>query len=166
MKEDVIIVDIIGSVLTAVSTKLVMPINYVYGQDIQILQTLKEFDDDPVKGGKFPLFALYMPFPEIRGGAFYAEVTINRIAIACLTTSTDKVPKRYGETFKPKLYPVYYSFLEKLAASPYINQKNQDSLIHTKRDVPGLSPISGTSDYLDSIQIENLKLNISQRKTC
>lgn len=164
MKEDVIVVDILAAIVAAVAAELLITVDYTYGQDIQIFEELQR--KTLVNGVKYPLFAIYMPFPETRGVVgLYSEVTIRKIVIATLTNFNDETPVRYTKTFKPILYPCYYSFLRNLARSPYHTNKNPDAIVHTKYDVPGVKPITGMTDYVDLIQLENLKLNISQKKT-
>lgn len=165
MRESVYIVDIVGQIASAVSVETGLPVNYVYGSSIDILKNLQDKDSsETLKDTKYNLIALYMPFPEKRGVQLYADVLIRRIVIATLTNSTDEPPTRYQQTFKPILYPLYESFVRQFVRSKYISCKDVDSLIHTKLDVPGILPVSGINDYVDSIQLENIQFSITQVK--
>lgn len=169
MKNPVYVVDIIGEVITSIAADVSpLLINYRYGRQIQILESLQRLNDSiTLQDTKYPLVALFQDFPERRGDGFYATVTIPKIVIACLTNSTDPPEARYNVTFKPILYPIYYAFLNGLAKHKNIVCNNPELLVHTKWDRPGVQPEGqGLNDYIDAIEIQNLILNITQTKTC
>jgi hypothetical protein len=157
-KQPVYIVDIIGECIP-IGTK------YTYGRQIQILNFLQMLNNNGE--AKYPLVALYQDFGEKRGrnmGGYYAQVVIPRILIACLTTSTDTPDVRYGVTFKPILYPIYYSFVEALANHVSIVENDVDDIMHTKWDRPGTLPTNESqNEYIDAIEINNLTLTIIQQ---
>lgn len=176
----IVIVDEIQAIVTAVDS-VIFPslmvgsklynkhINFQPGSSFQIIQQLIETGGNPAaKGTKYPLIALFQPFPEDMGkGSYKVSVTIPKIVIACLTNNTDDVFKRYGQTFKPILYPIYDEFLNQLALYPKIVGNDKDLFKHTKLDVPGSPPPADTAkqkfnDYLDAIHILNLQLTFQQ----
>ncbi len=148
-------------------------INYEPGRSIQILRSINELDNSiTLKGLVYPLFAMLMPIRERRGSGFYAEVTIPRIVIATLTQTgmgTEAVLNKYESsgTFKTVLYPLYYEFLKQLGRCKNILGSDPNYFEHTKMDNPGQQPVGeGSSDYIDSIEILDLKLTLIQTKTC
>src|SRR5678815_1241879 len=166
--ESVFVVDIMGDVVYQVAADLGIVINYVYGDALDILKNLKDKDNSiTLKGTKYVLFALYMPFPEKRGTTgLYADVTIRRMTIATLTNSDDEPMTRYQNTFKPILYPVYEAFLYHFARNHHIGSKDPNLIIHTKVDVPGKEPVSGINDFVDCINLDNFQFTVTQTKIC
>jgi len=162
VKQPVYIVDIIGECVSKIVISGIA-VKYTYGRQVQILEELQRVNNNSKL--KYPLIALYQDFPENRGGrtGYYAEVIIPRIVISCLTVSTDPVPKRYEQTFKPILYPIYYEFLNQISKHGGITQMEVDSIKHIKWDRPGTQPAgTGQNEYTDSIEIKNLTLTIIQ----
>lgn len=172
MNFDVVLIDIIGDVVNAMSVPGVSFINYEPGRNIQILKSLNDNDESTTyKDKKYPLIAMVLPIREHRGISvgYFATVRIPRIVIATLTNSTDDVLTRYqsGGTFKQILYPCYNEFLNQLSKSKDIIGNDPAWFEHDKMDNPGTMPIGqGTSDYVDTIEILNLELTLNQIKTC
>lgn len=171
-KQDVILVDIIGSVVSAMEVTNVPYINYEPGRSAQVLDSLQIYDNAVVyedKGLKYPLIAMLMPIPERKGGSFPSSVVIPRIVIAVMSTTDGGVKERYGvdQVFKTQLYPMYNEFLKRLALSVYTNQGDPEMFVHTKIDNPDKRPIGdGMTDFVDTIEILNLELILNQIKTC
>lgn len=159
-----IVTKIIGAVVAKTAIALDMPILYTYGQSLQILEELKRKND--VQGVKYPLFAVYQPFPVRRGTGIYGRAVIRRISIACLTNLQDDTPTRSTKTFEPIIYPVYYEFLRQLTQHPNINDRVTDYVLHEYYEVPGIAPVEGITDYVDQLILNNLELNLSQKKSC
>lgn len=167
MSEDVVLVDILDSVVSSMGVFA----NFQPGWTSQILRKLVESDESiEFKDYKYPLIAMLMPVSEVRGSVgYYSNVRIEKIVIATLTDSTDDVLTRYkdGGTFKSILYPCYNEFLRCLANSPNVVALDKNTFKHTKRDVPGVQPIGqGVKDYIDAIEILNLEIILNQIKTC
>lgn len=167
-KEQVILVDIFGEMVSNVADLLHMNINYVYGRQSQIIGKLHDMEGSKTyKDAKYPLFAVYQDFPEKRGLGYYANIVLPKIIIATLTVSTDYSDTRYDVTFKPVLYPIYYEFLHQIALHRNIAEADEDFIQHTKWDRVGTLPIgSDVQDYVDAIEINNLTLTVSQSKFC
>lgn len=170
MKSDVVLVDILEDVVNSMSVTGIPHINYEPGRSIQILKSLNYLDQSiTLKDTKYPLVAVVLPAREFRGSGYYSLVKIDRIVIATITNSTDDVLTRYkdGGTFKSILYPCYYEFLNQLARSTSVIGSDPDKFTHVKMDNPGVQPIGqGLSDYIDSIEILNLEITLTQFKTC
>jgi len=168
-KEDsVFVVDIIGSIVANTALELGIEINYAYGDAINILQNLKDKDNSvTLKGSKYVLIALYMPFVERRGvTGLYADCNIRRITIAALTNPDNEPMARYQNVFKTILYPVYESFLRNFAKDDHMSSKDPNTIIHTKVDVLGTVPISGMNDFVDCINLDNVQFLINSTKYC
>jgi hypothetical protein len=164
----IVIVDIFDDCIREVEKTLRKSINYVYGRQSQIIQKLQEMNDSiNYKDAKYPLFAVYMDFPEKRGNGYYANLMLPKLIIATLTVPTNYPSIRYSENFKPVLYPIYYEFLHQLARHPFIVEQDENDIPHTKWDRVGTLPIgTDTNDYVDAIEVNNLSLTISQNKLC
>lgn len=169
--QPVVLVDIFSSVVSSMTVQGISLINFQAGRYLQILKSLADLDMSvSLKDTKFPLIALSMPIKETRDlVGFYGTAHIKRIVIAVLSQSTDDVPTRYqtGGTFKETLYPCYYEFLKRLAQSPSIIGNDPDTFKHTKMDNPGMQPTGqGLADYVDTIEILDLEIKLTQIKTC
>lgn len=174
------IVETIGEVVKAVSDKLypspAKGIFYQYGRSIQILQQLQQLNNgitEETKNSKYPLFALFQDFPESHSTMWELSVTFPKISIATITRSTDPVPKRYAQTFKPILYPIYELFLPELARHKnVVSALGGKDFKHIKWDRPGTQPAadktiaSNFNDYVDAIEIQNLEVVFKQVNSC
>lgn len=170
------IVDIIGEVVAATDAALYASLGkhilYEYGRSIQILRQLQKLNESITqKENKYPLFALFQPFPE-DDSAYYATVKFPKISIAALTQNTDSVATRYTKTFKPLLYPIYQEFLRQLCKHKNIVASDPGAILHKHWDVPGsdqtTEQVKGTNfnDIVDAIIIQDLQLTFKQVKKC
>lgn len=170
------IVDIIGEVVKAADAVLYPILNkhilYEYGRSIQILRQLQQLNQSITqKENKYPLFALFQPFPE-DDSPYYATVKFPKISIAALTQNTDSVATRYAKTFKPVLYPIYQEFLRQLCRHPNIVANDPAAIPHKHWDVPGSDQASeqvkgaNFNDIVDAIIIQDLQLTFKQNKKC
>jgi len=169
MKNQVIVVDILQSVVEKVQKRYGSDIQYMYGPVEEIEANLIAIAKNyglPGGGSKprYPLIAVFQDFPENREGTggYYADVTLPIVLIATLTSNTYKAPQRYENSFKPVLYPIYELFLEELARSGSIIGTEQahtkyDRLYYGKRSLG-----TAVSDYVDAIELNNLKLIVAQ----
>lgn len=172
----VYIVDEIGAVVEAVSTKLltqlqafdplITGVHYQYGHPLEIIETLKQMDESQdYKFRRYPFIGLFQDFPqEVGEVGFDSEVTLHLI-IARFTVNTYKAAQRYENNFKPVLYPIYLEFLEQLNFSKAFMKYAPNQIPHTKIDRlywgrEGLYKNEGNifNDFLDCIEIRNLKL--------
>jgi len=191
MTNPVYIVDIIGDVVNNVRDEILQTIitnenaalapdeqsfintiNYQYGHKLELLETLKQMDQDASGQNKFlkyPLVYLVQDFVEDRGKqpGIYAETSLN-ILIMHQTEPTHKITDRYNKVFKPVLYPIYYSLINQINQSRFVNQGNEDLIPHTKIDRAfyGKKGLGGNeknalNDFVDAIEIVNLDLKIN-----
>jgi hypothetical protein len=89
-------------------------LNYIYGDNDEInkqMQLLSQGKDSKQK--RFPLVALILPLKIIDGELW--EVPLLKIVIATETDENILFPKRYEQSFKPILYPVYYELITQLS---------------------------------------------------
>lgn len=174
VKQDVVLVKIMQTVVNSMVSPVANPINYEPGRSIKILESLSDNDNSiSYKGLKYPLVAMLMPIREQRGVAgYYATARIERIVLLTHVDGFDDTQytlRKYDPsgTFTTILYPMYYEFLRCLALHPEIIGMDPDSFIHTKMDNPCPQPIGqGSSDYVDTIEILGLELTLNQSKTC
>jgi hypothetical protein len=137
------------------------------------LETLKQKDKSQTyRFQKYPLIALFQDFAEVKGPiGFEREVNLHLI-IAKGTKSEYKAKDRYEHNFKPFLYPVYESLLEEINREKRFQTYGSNRIEHTKWDrlFWGRNGLFGNqsnvfNDFLDVIEIKNLKLKINL-ETC
>ena len=118
----------------------------------------------------FPAVCLFHDFPEVMG---YERSLTLQLVIITDTSKHYTTAERYTNTFDPILTPLYELFLKQLAKSDYVDSDSDSVLYfeHTRWDRPywGKDGIYGAvadifNDFIDAIEIENLKLKIL--KTC
>lgn len=176
-KVDTILVDVMKEVVASMVVANPLggnfSINYEPGRSNQIIASIIDLDNSiTMKGLKYPLLAMVMPVRISKGTPFAGMVRIPRIVIATLTKTrlgNETVLSKYDSsgTFKTILYPIYNEFLKRLAMHPNINCSDPESIEHEMEDNPGQQPITESlTDYIDSIEILNLKFNLLQTKTC
>lgn len=172
----VYIQDIIGDVVTRVNTKLltqlqaydpkIVAINYQYGEYKEVFNTLVQQGKADGGAKKYPLVWLWMPITLDSGDRVgIADVSPLRIIIARWGNNTDKTAARYANNFKPVLYPIYLELLNQLYLDPRIIA-DAKGIPHRHIDWPywgGDSPPEDAnpfSDYVDAIEIKDLKINL------
>lgn len=169
----IVVVKIMQEVVAATSAKVQpligMPVNYQPGRPSQVRGELQKISDaiaTTTRAGKFPLIALFMPFPEGIGGGYDVVANIPRISISMLTVQTDPVLKRYDSTF-PTLYIIYAEFLRQLCRHRNIVAADPKAIQASKMDMPGDKPEqTGQNDYLDSIELTNVQLTFKTVNIC
>lgn len=167
-----ILQDVCNSIVLVVDNET-LSVNYQPGRNSQIIQSLTNYDhSDLYKSLKYPLLAAVLPFKEKRGGSVFSEVTIDRIVLATLTetnTASEDVLQKYSDTgrFSKILIPFYNEFLKRLALHPNVINSDPGNFPHEYFENPAEIPISReTNDFVDSIEIRNLKFIIQQNQIC
>lgn len=166
----VILIDILREITSSMN----IPVNFQPGRSSQILKSLTDLDNSVnFKGEKYPLVAMVLPVPIHRGitAIYYGAVNIRRIIFAQIVSwdGTESVLERYQDTgvIKSILYPAYYEFMNRVAWHPNIIGSDPYMFEHDLIENPGTQPIGeGLNDYVDTLEIVNLKLTLSQIKTC
>lgn len=150
----------------ALGKTLINTIDYQYGHVKELIATLFQYDKSQgLKYTKYPLVYLLMDFAEKRGYevGFYGVININLILIH-QTDPSYKMTDRMNNVFRPVLYPIYYSLLNAIADSPWINENDPQMIKHTKidRGFWGTEAMDATvlNDYVDAIDITNMQLTI------
>lgn len=148
---------------------LIQTIDYQHGHKKELIETLFQMDkSEEERELKYPLVYLVQDFAEERGknASTYAEVSLN-VIIAHHTNNQYKISDREEKVFKPVLYPIYDEFLNQLAKHSQIHDAHPTMIPHRKTDRSywGRISVGGNdqnklNDYLDAIEIENLKLKI------
>jgi hypothetical protein len=164
--------DLVGDVVTNVATAMRQSILYEYGHYAEVERNLIEKDKSPIDKTKYPFIWLVMDFEEKMGTASgaYAGLSLQLI-IATGTSNTYGMKERRDKSFLPVLYPIYSELLNQFSRSVVFGMPT--FIEHTKIDRPywgvqgGLG--NGTanlfSDFIDAIQIKNLKVSV-KRKVC
>lgn len=174
------VVDIIGEVIAAADAVLFPTLNkhllYEYGRSIQILQQLQLLNNaikTETKNSKYPLVALQQPFKELPGAGYYCTVKFPSLTIATLTNSQDPTPKRYDQTFRPILYPIWEEIKRQIVRHKNIVGNDPGAIqFDGKSDLPGTNPISdgvkgvSNNDYVDAIIIQGLQLTFKRVNNC
>lgn len=179
-QEPLVIVDIWEEIIAAADAVLFPTLNkhllYEYGRSIQILKKLLQLNtaiDTATKNSKYPLVALQQPFREVSATGYYCTVKFPSITIATLTESTDPTPKRYAQTFKPILYPIWEEIKRQIVKHRNVVGNDPGAIqIDGKMDLPGTDPISdgvkgiSNNDIVDAIIIQGLQLTFKQVNNC
>lgn len=176
------VVEIFGSVVSRVNSRLlstfqgldpkIAGVHFEHGHPLEIIESLQQKDKSQTyRFQKYPLVCLFQDFPETSGGVgFEREVTLHLI-IAKGTKREYKAKDRYEHNFKPFLYPVYEALLEEIDRERNFQTYGVSRIEHQKWDrlYWGRNGLFGNqsnifNDYLDVIEIKNLKLKTA--KTC
>jgi hypothetical protein len=163
LKEPVYVADVIGEVVERAAAYWGSAINYIHDSRKQVELRLQNKDRN--KSVKYPLIVLFHDFPEQIGIDYYADVVLN---VIILTDTKKEIfsDDRYDRTFKPTLYPIYGWFMKCLALHPMIVQTDPGNISAMKYDrlYWGTQPAGeqGLNDYVDGIELVNLKLRFQQ----
>lgn len=119
------------------------------------------------KPKKYPLVWYVMNFKEGMGNVgLYAKLPDPRIYIMTNTQLNYTMKERRDNTFLPILYPIYAELIKQFSLSPYFRITSEESLEHTKIDMPYWSEdgqkTNFYNDYIDAIQIVDLKLEVKR----
>jgi hypothetical protein len=145
-------------------------VQYMHGHPLEIINRLKQKDKgQSARFNKYPLIALFQDFPEestANNVGIETEATLHFI-IAKGTKREYIASERYEYNFVPFLYPIYEEFLRQIVADKSFQVYSVDRLQRQKWDrlYWGRSGLYGNegnifNDYLDVIEIKNLKLKI------
>lgn len=144
-------------------------VQFYHGHPLEIIETLAQKDQsDTVLFQKYPAICLFQDIREImnpRSGIYCQTPELN-MAILYPTDPVYKAQERLERTFKPILYPIYFSLLKNIVLHRSIEQKSVENLVHDKFDrlYWGRGGLYGNeanifNDWVDAIEIRNLSLN-------
>lgn len=152
---------------------ITVPPYYIYGNRLEIANTLLEKDADSVlKFRKYPLIALRLDFPERQRSGELVELTLN-IAFLMLTEEGYNAKQRYANVIKPILYPLVDLFFQRLLESGLFVWPDVGNLPdHDKWDRPfyGVTGLEANEKYifndpLDAVELIDLKIR-STNENC
>lgn len=164
------IVDLFDELARLTAVKSGIGLYYQYGDPLEIVDTIKEMAKSrKVSGRRFPLLALFMDFDEAKGERPDVQSSVSlHVVIATSTKPLLLAKQRYEETFRSRLYPLYDAFIYSIQNCGYFVNV-QELVPHTKTDrmkwgKSGLyeKPENQFQDYIDAIEITNLKLLTKQ----
>lgn len=173
-----VVVNIIGDIVARVSENLITQlsaldntiknVNYLYGPPKQIIKTLQGWNGTSKGAFKYPIVALFQPFEESKATSPGLDAIDNiRIIIGRQSQPEWLTDKRYEVNFIPVLYPIYDELMRQLYLDPRISSL-AGQIKHSKTDFPywdNGQDKNPFGDWLDVIEIKNLKLNI-RSKNC
>lgn len=149
--------------------------HFQFGHPMEILENLRAMTADPKQQDlKYPLFALFADFTEVRGEIPGIDCRVNlHMIIATLTEAQFSTKDRVTVNFQPILYPLYVAFMTSLGKSGYYMLKPSLLIPHKKTDrlfwgKNGLYLATGNvfEDLVDCIEIEDLELSVITQKSC
>ena len=168
--------DVIGSAVekvdTAIFAKHSFRVFFDFGHYQEVTKNLTvKGKSISQKGERYPLVWLVMDFEERHGlnPDTYADVNLHLI-IAMPTNNNYTMEQRRDEVFVPKLYPIYQELLTQISKSKSFGMPKLEMIEHTKIDRPywggqdsmGNGTVNLFNDFIDAIEIKNLRLRIKQ----
>lgn len=170
----IVLVDIFEAIVQKVSDKIGY-VAYQHGHLLEIVNNLTEMTQTPDTSQlKYPLVALLQDFDEEKGKGEGTDSSVKLwLIIATLTDNSLKAPERYQQSFKPVLYPIYEELLKQIGKSGFFKETNPDLIKHIKTDrlFWGRNGLLGKqsnvfNDFIDCIEIRDLKLSVKQSNYC
>lgn len=148
---------------------------YMHGHPLEIVNILGQKDKHKVhKFNKYPLIALFQDFTETMGEDMTIKSSASLNLIIATSTSPDyNASQRYDNTFRTVLYPLYDLLMKHIVRERYFKNVAPNMIPHDKIDrlywgKQGLQGNEGMifMDHIDAIEIQNLSLDLLQRKGC
>lgn len=144
------------------------PVFFDYGHYNEVVKNLNiKKGSISSKANRYPLIWLIMDFEERKGKTLgvYAELNAN-LLIAVPTNTNYTMGQRKEKVFLPRLYPIYEQLLRQISKSPAFRMPPIDRIEHTKIDRPywggqdrmGMGDANLFEDFIDAVQIKNMKL--------
>lgn len=166
-----ILVDEIGTVVTAVKTALSLSVlNYQYGYHTELKETLAAYNKTATYAAKkFPLIWLAQPFTITRDSfAYFGTATNLEIFIINESKQDKKATERMTDNFKAVIYPIYRELIKQLAKSKVFQESTVAEIEHklTDRYYWGEDQKKILYDVFDCSHISGLKLTIKNNKNC
>jgi hypothetical protein len=168
--------DITGKVNGVLSTRAQDPfsVQFDYGNYSEVVKNLTDKGRATTTASrkKYPLIWLVMDFPERFSGGntdYYCELPNLQLLIVMGTSKTESTAKRYEKYFLPRLYPIYEQLKKQMVDSGFFTLLSTEAIPHEKIDRPywggqdsGDGKTNLFNDYIDCIQIRNLKLFVNE----
>lgn len=162
--------DYVQAVVTAVSAALNRPVYFQKGNVLVVQNNLIQLDgSEDLKDKKYPFIWLVLDLKELRRAALglYADISLN-LYILTHSDPDYTMDQRRDINFLPILYPIYAELLSQLANSQYFKVMSAETIQHEKTDLHhwGVRNQNVFVDYMDGIQIRDLKLSVSRKIIC
>jgi hypothetical protein len=169
---DVFIVDQIGEVVERVNQGLYLlgfqhlPVYYMYGHPMEISSRLQELSNSPNnQHQKFPLIILFTDITiskDVPG--FYGSASL-RMLIANMTDPNYISVERTENNFKPILHPIKNELINQI--SDYEGFTYRAELTYDETDMyyygSQINNKNIFNDYIDAIELKNIKVNIKNK---
>lgn len=147
--------------------KFIEGVHFEHGHPIEIVETLSQKDKAGIEFSfkKYPLVCLFQDFVEDVSNNYI--VSANLHIVICNSTKSDyKAKERYENNFKPIIYPIYDELFNQFQKNGDIigyfpEHKKIDRLFWGKESIYG-NKANIFEDYLDAVEIINLKLNLNK----
>lgn len=163
--------DIFSKLVANVGAELDTQVIFDFGHMAEIVKNIA------IKDGAnseliYPLVWLVMSFDESMGGStdLYTKLEGIRIIIATRTEANYTMQERRDKSFLPVLYPIYASLFNQMSLMSEFRMPSPLKILHKKTDWPywgkvdqdGNGEANFLNDYVDVVEIKNLKLDISR----
>lgn len=165
-----ILEDEVGLIVAKASNSLSISINYQYGTWDEINTLLAQYSKTlEYSKLKFPLFWFTQPYTIRRvDGGYFGDTSLRFFII--VDSNKDWTPAQRMElNYKPVILPIYREFIKQFVASTYLFEDPLDQhLPHdvTRRPYWGEEQQQQIDDVVDGLEINNLKLKISNNPNC
>jgi len=151
---------------------MITGVHYMFGHPLEIINELAQYDrGDSTKYQKYPLVAFFLDTTIDRNvdPMFYGEATVHMAIIRTCNDPNQTADQRDQTNFIPVLTPIYMELFNQIAyRGDLFTISNPESIPHTytNRYYWGKSGLWGNegnifNDWVDCIEIENLKLKIN-----
>lgn len=164
-----IVVDEVAKVIEAVKTSLSLPnLNYLYGYLSEVNETLiQDSKTEEYRSKKYPLVWLVQPF-EVQRKTLGVYGTIQSLRLIIINGSDKnwKAPQRMENNFKPVLYPIYESLLDRFAKSKAFSIVGTPQSSFTDRYYWGAEQQEALNDVFDCMDITINDLKIKNNLNC
>lgn len=170
------VVEEIGQVVTKVNDKLNesddwdYTVHYMYGHHIEINSRLQEMTQSPVKKNeRFPLVILFTDISVEKNQpiGYYGNARLNMV-VANITDPNYIASDRLENNFKPILQPIKNELINQIKRHKQFSFEGLVEYTEIERFFWGKTGLYGNTanefnDYLDCIEIKNLKVNIKNK---
>lgn len=169
-----IIKDVVARVSTILTPQLtaydptIIGVNFLFGPPKQIIKILQSWNGTSKAQAKYPVVALFQPFTAKKGTkAGLDSVDPIRIVIGRQSQPEWLTDYRYQINITPVLIPIYDELMKQFYYEPRISSV-KDQIDHDYTEFPFWDNGQDNNpfgDWLDVIEIKNMKLNV-RSKNC
>lgn len=169
------LIDILAEVSERTRLNLAMPsINYMYAPVIETIETISAMTKNAnLSARKYPFVSIITDIKETKGerSDMQSHVVLPMVVFACLTRPEKMTKKRYDDSFRDVLQPLYEMWIDQLGRHNDIYVPDMALTRHTKTDRLswGRSQVwanNGKSiDFIDAIEVNDLEFWI-RKKNC